>query len=268
MMQRNMSYRKPAPVYIPSPPPSPRASSVHSEAPKQPEEEIPPLPNNWREILVAKISEDNSSRENSLSINPSNGEDPATKEPYVTEPAPPPAPQPKMEKDSNVQVEGYEGSFATLSGSQAHRGRGLPTEYRPPTPPLRSKSKRQDVPPEINSEGGVGHSDMHLPRGIYPSNNHSNLYYGYARTGAGASLRTSTSFQTERTAVSLNPSMGWSRGMGILSDKGMHSYPNILIRKETAVVSDDASLSGGISCWKLDLASWAKKLRSFVVIHK
>lgn len=90
-MQRSMSYRKPAPEYIPTPPPSP-TNFAESNTPTQPEEAqahtpaiqegnsvekpIPPvssphphllqqftlpsqLPENWREILAESIAEAN-----------------------------------------------------------------------------------------------------------------------------------------------------------------------------------------------------------------
>ncbi|PPR07038.1 hypothetical protein CVT26_005239 [Gymnopilus dilepis] len=52
-MQRSMSYRKPVPEYIPSPPSSP----LHESDPvaQEPEKDLPPLPQNWREVVAAKI---------------------------------------------------------------------------------------------------------------------------------------------------------------------------------------------------------------------
>lgn len=58
-----MSYRKPAPLYIPTPPPSPvppAFEAVPLTEEKDPKE-IPPLPDNWREILSSKVSGRNDS---------------------------------------------------------------------------------------------------------------------------------------------------------------------------------------------------------------
>lgn len=78
-MARRMSYRKPVPIYVPSPPTSPNSPAKELDGPDVVvEEEIPPvclalvsfavlvltrfqLPDNWREIISTKIKEVNSS---------------------------------------------------------------------------------------------------------------------------------------------------------------------------------------------------------------
>ncbi|KAJ6515820.1 hypothetical protein C8R45DRAFT_957715 [Mycena sanguinolenta] len=49
-MHRGMSYRKPVPVYIPSPPPSPSTSQTLS-AGRTPEN-VPPLPEHWHDAIA------------------------------------------------------------------------------------------------------------------------------------------------------------------------------------------------------------------------
>ncbi|KAF9567343.1 hypothetical protein CPC08DRAFT_18268 [Agrocybe pediades] len=60
--ERSMSYRKPVPVYIPSPLPSPTLPFPREIEDDTPIDNIvgetmPPLPDNWREILESKTSE-------------------------------------------------------------------------------------------------------------------------------------------------------------------------------------------------------------------
>ncbi len=80
-MARRMSYRKPVPIYVPSPPNSPHSPAKElDDRDFVVEEEVPPvclplassaviddltrfqLPDNWREIISAKIQEVNSSK--------------------------------------------------------------------------------------------------------------------------------------------------------------------------------------------------------------
>ncbi|KAJ6598996.1 hypothetical protein DFH09DRAFT_1271677 [Mycena vulgaris] len=51
-MHRDMSYRKPVPPFIPSPPPSPISVSVPRALSAGRQEEIPPLPDHWHDAIA------------------------------------------------------------------------------------------------------------------------------------------------------------------------------------------------------------------------
>jgi len=66
--RRHMSYRKPPPKYIPSPPPSPLSSPISpfnriTLSPRSPTpDETPPLPDDWREVIRLAMAANASSR--------------------------------------------------------------------------------------------------------------------------------------------------------------------------------------------------------------
>ncbi|KDR83675.1 hypothetical protein GALMADRAFT_133099 [Galerina marginata CBS 339.88] len=279
-----MSYRKPPPVYIPSPPPSPPPSTRRErekDAEETQEKQVPPLPDNWREILSAKAVKAKATK--ALPVIGTQEKLQREEEIDITElSSSKKLPDLPQERDIDEDQE----SFATAPGSHhlsphsTHRGRGLPTHYRPPTPPLRSQSKqsrRLPTPADKNSEHVTLYSETHSSPGLYLASNSLNHYANYPRLGAG-SLKPTASFRTERTLVSMNTnfSMGWPNGLGNSSERAMHSYPTFLIQKETPDAlankddaSDDLGHCGIFSCWpRICLSVWAQKLRSFVVISK
>jgi len=58
-MPRNMSYRKPVPKYIPSPPLSPSTEHGQLNLEETFGQEVPPLPREWREAIEQALSSDN-----------------------------------------------------------------------------------------------------------------------------------------------------------------------------------------------------------------
>jgi len=133
-MPRNMSYRKPVPRYIPSPPPSPTTAQASSNFEECSGEEIPPLPTEWREAIERALTLGNSvasfpnpspsssseeSDDRHHSICTSN----IAKRPTFI----------RRESDSSV---------AYLS-QEEKRQRQLHHTFRPPTPPLRTDRPKQ-----------------------------------------------------------------------------------------------------------------------------
>ncbi|KAH9482715.1 hypothetical protein JR316_0004815 [Psilocybe cubensis] len=232
-MQRNMSYRKPVPAYIPSPPPSPHIESpfpslqvddrVSTEPKSEAEKPFPPLPENWREILAEKVNATETATVKS-DIGTSNGVHGTTRydDTLAEEQRDVTANVPSSEVlVASVTVDKDQESFTTIAAcyqphSQAQRiGRGLPTIYRPPTPPLRSHNKQVS-------------SDMHNTHGVYLPNTSSKPYQ------SSVQLKPSSSFRTDRTMVSMNTtnySIGWPNGQPTSSSTPMYSYPTLLIQK-------------------------------------
>ncbi|PPQ94018.1 hypothetical protein CVT25_009866 [Psilocybe cyanescens] len=281
-MQGNMSYRKPVPEYIPSPLPSPSPSptpsplsSVQVEALSstrldedvQEEKPVPPLPDNWREILAEKV---NAIEAVTLEADVTNANASilTEEERDITETIllPPPS---SGEPFTFANIDKDQESFTTIAASQQlhsqkqRNGRGLPTKYRPPTPPLRSHSKQL-------------FSDIHSSHEVYLHNTPSNPYHrSYVQ------LKPSSSFRTERTMISMNTtnySTGWPNGLPTSSSRPMYSYPTLLIQKRNVDAlrapdpdsSNDPNADTGClfnACWP-KFSGWTKRFTGFGSISK
>ncbi|KAF8913962.1 hypothetical protein CPB84DRAFT_1758025 [Gymnopilus junonius] len=281
-MQRSMSYRKPVPEYLPSPPSSPLQEL--RQAVDEDEKHLPPLPHNWREIVATKIVE-------VKSTNPASSATADQKMVVELEEVD------STERESqsfspDTFVGGDQRSLRTPQGSQifhphSHRGRGLPTNYRPPTPPLRSQSKQSR---HIPFSGGKMFEAVTLYSqanpSLYPASHASSKDYSQSMQAGlhTASLRPTPSFHTERTMMSMNTnmSMGWSHPFGGASERGLYSSPTLFMQKQKSRAEVSANghdarrehyCSSSILCgrWsnrKLGNSTWARKLRKFFGVSK
>jgi len=135
-MPRNMSYRKPVPEYIPSPPPSPLTAQEKSSSEEYSTEEVPPLPTEWREAIGRALSSSNSAAPSPTPPSDSSSEELVlnrhhsicTSNVIIKRPA-------YVRSDSAC-------SAATLS-QEEKRQRQLHRIYRPPTPPLPTHQPKQ-----------------------------------------------------------------------------------------------------------------------------
>ncbi|KAF9485292.1 hypothetical protein BDN70DRAFT_927549 [Pholiota conissans] len=255
------------PSYQPALPPLPQDDTPEQTPSNEPEKDVPPLPKNWREILAEKASEEICSKKCLPSSEDlAKGDQLEFSQSISYEKI-----SYRRQMNPSIKGYGYEGSYATLPGTQSSRGRGLPRDYRPPTPPLRSKSQR----PEFSSQGVIAQSSFthldiysnHSNRGvIHPSNSPLNARY-HKQARSGGSIATNPSFQTEHTAISTNPStMGWSRMKATPSNQTMYNNYRALVSQKQGgvniVVQDPVSMASVhiIPSWKSGLKKWAKKV--------
>ncbi|KAF8621674.1 hypothetical protein AX15_007687 [Amanita polypyramis BW_CC] len=143
-MPRDMSYRKPVPVYIPSPPLSP-LTKQESSSERHCSRGAPPLPREWREIIErALTSSDSTAPTLRLSSNSSSGC---------------PDVQLKRRNSTNTSIVfknpaliRRESAWSAAHFSQEEKcERQLHHIYRPPTPPIRThrpKRRKIEIEPE------------------------------------------------------------------------------------------------------------------------
>ncbi|KAF8746025.1 hypothetical protein AX14_004307 [Amanita brunnescens Koide BX004] len=135
-MPRDMSYRKPVPQYIPSPPPSPSTAQEESSSEEHSSEKIPPLPTEWREAIERALSLSNSAASSltpSLDSSSDESDQPNRHHSiYMSNVTKRPA---HTRSDSAC-------SAAILSQEEKHQ-RQLHHVYRPPTPPLPKQRKHE-----------------------------------------------------------------------------------------------------------------------------
>jgi len=265
-----MSYRKPAPVYIPSPPPSPPASAVPSTREKD-GKEIPPLPDNWQEVLSFKASERNMSTQ---TFEPLTGSSDDQLELDTTEQAPVVPEKPPRYSTNLISDE----SVRSLAIPQAHqlpnvrttRARGLPREYRPPTPPLPSQNMRA-----LDIVAGDGPPISVTPplRKLYPTGSSLSIFnHHHQPIARGSSLRTTPSFRTEETMGSWYPlsTRQTSRGMGTLTDVTMYGQKRAINASTIMTENTLAESIVEVSCWEAagGLGELAKKVLDFLFVCK
>ncbi|KAF8165281.1 hypothetical protein B0H34DRAFT_793689 [Crassisporium funariophilum] len=280
-MLRSTSYRKPVPIYVPSPPPSPCHPTAEQDVDE--EEKLPPLPANWREVLD-KISITLPAKPEPISTVPSQvqaldyskvGQHIMDKAELTSSPmlVPP--------KRVNIGGDGSTESLSILprSGSQSssylQRQRRLHQYYRPPTPPIPSQNKRLPSIPGAKIEENFtirSNAEVSLSQGRHQPMNKFGLHHEYPRghPGGASSLKISPSFRTEKTMVSLNtnPSTGWSHGMTTFTDAGLYSCPTLLMHeqnRDTVKIAGD--MSDSATCWE-GVEIWGKKLRSLMIFCK
>ncbi|KAF9009004.1 hypothetical protein BDQ17DRAFT_1349350 [Cyathus striatus] len=266
---RNMSYRKPVPEYIPSPPPSPpRPSPLRlSLALPSPDQDTPPLPSDWRETITKVAT---SSRPDAALLVPGNDLHPSISLEYahyasfLTPSA----------VDTAAFVYDYDNSWrsspsgrlsVSLASPNRRRKRRLYQHYRPPTPPLptRHNKRRRHPSIEIESNDSLFY-DQEVSEVV------EIRVQGTMDTSVPSLLRTSPSFHTEKTLVSLNysePSTGWSNDVGsaITSDRGnrsvqvsaMHTLSIDKVRRLNSM----ASPVDNMSFWER-LGIWGRSFKS------
>jgi len=255
-MQRSMSYRKPVPTYIPSPPSSPRQSIFPPSTQPNLDLEVPPMPPNWREVLDQVGMLPPRPNAESYQLLPTvTGE---CNEQDMTELA-------SSVVLDNLTIYGDQvvlpGIRSTSNVPWTHKRRHQ--QYRPPTPPIPSQHKSQQslLNSDSNSEVTLMNHDIH--RQI----DHLGLYHDYPRGGPGASsLKISPSFRTMGTFNTSNPSVAFhAMRTGELSNYSSllnHEHHNHLHK-----IAGDTSESMEPSCWE-SLGACAKKIWDFVIICK
>lgn len=148
-MRRNMSYRKPVPVYIPSPPQSPSAKEEELDYDYNFLPEAPPLPSEWREAIERALSSDH----NAVSYPPT-----APSPGSSSESDYPHRQRQQVSRDNHdlecsifsrrTTLVTRESMFSAAGLSQEERTQRHPHHiYRPPTPPLptyRPKRRKTD----------------------------------------------------------------------------------------------------------------------------
>ncbi|TFK43468.1 hypothetical protein BDQ12DRAFT_675029 [Crucibulum laeve] len=226
-MQKDMSYRKPVPKYIPSPPPSPPSSPRSMSlfyTPSLLEEDAPPLPNDWRDV-INKVAVP--TKPQPALIMPGSDIYPSitVQEPYISEQVSANTVDcPSSPSYTNDDSEGWpsppsRSTTYTPSANSRERKRRLHQHYRPPTPPLPAQNKRRRLPDIEPEESTFNKTDTK-----------EDTYHDISFTDTGpSSLRSASSFRTEKTLVSFDrtePSMLWSGATcGSDSEAGDHSIP-------------------------------------------
>ncbi|KAJ3882888.1 hypothetical protein F5051DRAFT_392701 [Lentinula edodes] len=203
LIRRDMSYRKPVPEYIPSPPSSPTVATPDRlwekgdttiEQPKI--RALPPLPGGWQDVLrQAAIAQER--QIDTVQVVPSNDATSFSRRPSFLQSTP------------LMLQEGRE-SYPSIPTSPTGTRRRLPQIYRPPTPPINSVTKKRKFPEDSSVDN---HEFLTVPRPINLIRNveSSGLYPPLSRTAttaAGSSrnsfhpLSTQASFRTDKTTVS------------------------------------------------------------------
>jgi len=254
-MQRSMSYRKPVPTYIPSPPSSPRQSTFPPSTQPNLDLEVPPLPPNWREVLdhVGMLP----SRPNAESYQLL----PTVTGEYIE--------QDMTELVSSVVSDNLTvyGDHVVLPGIRSTSNvpwtqrRRLHQQYRPPTPPIPSQHKsRQSL---LDSESN---SEVTLTHDVHRQIDHFRLYHDYPRGPGASSLKISSSFRTMGTFNISNPSVAF-QGMRTGELSNYSSLLNHEHDRHLHKIAGDTSESVEPSCWE-SLGAWTKKIWDFVIICK
>ncbi|KAJ4478193.1 hypothetical protein J3R30DRAFT_2874680 [Lentinula aciculospora] len=199
-IRRDMSYRKPVPEYIPSPPSSPIAvtspdlSRVSGFATfDQPERRaLPSLPGGWQDAAIVQEKQIDAvevalSSDTSLFLR-----------------------HPSFIQSTPSMLQEDRGRFSSVPTSPNGTKRRLPQIYRPPTPPIGSATRKRKYPEDFSADN---HEYLTVPRpgNLIRNAESSGLYPPLSRTAtttAGSSrnsfhpLSTQASFRTEKTAVS------------------------------------------------------------------
>ncbi|KAJ3736275.1 hypothetical protein DFJ43DRAFT_602831 [Lentinula guzmanii] len=200
-IRRDMSYRKPAPEYIPSPPSSP--TTVTPDLPKSQgsstlgQRALPPLPGGWQDVLRQAASAQERQIDAAVKVALSNDATSFSRHPSFVQSAPP-----MLQEDRE--------NFPSIPTTPNGTKRRLPQTYRPPTPPISSASRKRKLPEESSVEN---HEYLTVPRSsnLIRNAESSGLCPPLSRTAtttAGSSrnsfhpLSTQASFRTEKTAVS------------------------------------------------------------------
>lgn len=259
-----MSYRKPVPTYIPSPPSSPRQSESTLPPSTQPnlDLEVPPLPPNWREVLDQVGMLPPRPNAESCQLLPTvTGE---CIEMDMTELAS----SVVSDFPGNLTVYGDQVVFPgpdirSTSNIPWTQKRRLHQQYRPPTPPIPSQHKLQQS--LLNTDSN---SEVTLTHDVHRQIDHFGLYHDYPRGGPGASsLKISSSFRMMGSFNTSNPSVAWFQG---ITTGELSNYSSLLNQghdHHLLGIAGDTSESVEPSCWE-SLGAWAKKLWNFVIICK
>ncbi|KAF7355377.1 hypothetical protein MSAN_01454300 [Mycena sanguinolenta] len=149
-MHRGMSYRKPVPVYIPSPPPSPSVTPQTLSAGRTPEN-VPPLPEHWHDAIAQARRTYDSNRalpaSQTLARTPEHGS--SDGEDVHSSPGhPEPLAIPPHEAHQLPRL----ASPVHFASNFRNTGVGQYRVYRPPTPPRPSDHKWRGLFDESTSE--------------------------------------------------------------------------------------------------------------------
>jgi len=255
-MQRSMSYRKPVPTYIPSPPSSPRQSTSLPSIQLNPDLEIPPLPPNWRKVLDEVGMFPPRPNVESCQLLPTVAGEYIEQD--MTELA-------SSVMSDNLAVYGDQEvlpGIRSTSNAPWTQKRRLHQQYRPPTPPIPSQHKsRQSL---LNS---YSNSEVTLNHDVHRQIDHFRLYHDYPRGGPGASsLKVSSSFRTMGSFNTSNPSMAF-QGMRTGEFSNYSSLLNHEHDRNLHKIAGDMSDSVEPYYWE-SLGAWAKNIWDFVIICK
>jgi hypothetical protein len=163
-----MSYRKPAPKYIPSPPPSPFSSPTStfnrmSISPGSPVvEETPPLPEDWREVIRLAMAANVST--GSVAISTAGVADIAIPLSPVLDVSRKEQVFPTIVVDRSYSRDSLSPGENPARSPTTGKTRKLHRSYRPPTPPTQAHYKRRRLPDDDS-----GFSGPMMPcRMVYP----------------------------------------------------------------------------------------------------
>jgi len=255
-MQRSMSYRKPVPTYIPSPPSSPRQSTFPPSTQPNLGLQVPPLPPNWREVLdqVGTLPP-RPNAESCQSLPTVTGE-------YIEQDMTELASSVVSDNITVYRDQMVLSDIRSTSNVPWTQKRRLQQQYRPPTPPIPSQHKsRQSL---LNSDSN---SEVTLTHEVHHQIDHLGLYHDYPRGGPGASsLKISSSFRTMGTFNTSNPSLAF-QGMRTGELSNYSSLLNHNHNRHQHKIAGDPSKSVEPSYWE-SLGAWTKKIWNFVIICK
>ncbi|KAF8897600.1 hypothetical protein BD779DRAFT_1491695 [Infundibulicybe gibba] len=233
-MHRDMSYRKPVPTYIPSPPPSPPSSpdsniarlsfSLDSLAGRQ----LPPLPGDWRQIIEQTLVATPPAvvhlrRESTIDGRSSARTSDATTQDgrlsFFTASSYHGYVQPEASTSQAWTDNGVEppnpGDLSSSPMPEKRPKRRLHQNYRPPTPPLPAHHKRlrsQDDEPESCN---MAQQEYRGDDGRYHVNNLIASGRPIQKPRPGVMVRANSSFRTQATQSSVagsDFSTAWSGG--------------------------------------------------------
>ncbi|KAH0587639.1 hypothetical protein H2248_006407 [Termitomyces sp. 'cryptogamus'] len=251
-MQRGMSYRKPVPIYIPSPPTSP--ALLATQLPHSFENDPVLLQVDMQNILQQTLMQEQDII--SISNIAVNGTPPLGQVPVLDKKAPLLVKSPEGEQiiieDSNYTP--LTAPSCLPPSAERRVKHKLHQQYRPPTPPLPSytRNRAPDILPVAETPstslfgGSSGSSSPEIRR--RPSIVTPSFSTCYTQ---------SPSFQTEKTCISFGPferCMFWPKGNNV----GLHQsskFPARRSRSELTVV-DHNTENDEVSWWR-KISKWA-----------
>ncbi|KAF8076457.1 hypothetical protein FPV67DRAFT_418281 [Lyophyllum atratum] len=261
-MHRSTSYRKPVPVYVPSPPPSPAMSAPMQLAfTLENSEPMPHSSPDWRTVLE-QASKKRRVTGDSTSISDRSleklGQDPIPERKV---------PSLLVESPDGQKIPIEESNYTPLyapstlpPSPERHAKRKLHQYYRPPTPPLAAHTRKRRT---VDSTPNFFHScELPCPmsddarQGVCPE---PRRMPSMTAPSFSTTVTQSPSFKTEKTYLSFGPSelsTLWSGNM----DMGLHDLPKPVGLSRTPARMGDAKTNSPRSPWRGRIGTWGASL--------
>ncbi|KAF9464485.1 hypothetical protein BDZ94DRAFT_1307997 [Collybia nuda] len=266
-MRRSMSYRKPVPEYIPSPPSSPMSPSLHLVISLDADGLVPPLPDQWRST---------SSQAPTQPFSNTTFDIPRALISGLSEPQERSIPLIKVEPVD--ALEGNEAARKSRSASDSPVSVERPTkrrlhqQYRPPTPPLPTHHKIHRLPDNQSIVESYDKSSSDAAPGVPPSRLYKHIPSMRAASLSTIGTRTTSiqMYQAEKTYSSFGtsePSTLWSSASTAYagSDAGHRTLPVLpmhIVGIPGPSIAAKGSSGSNSSSWWHRIGTWGTSFRT------